>query len=565
MAILRTLLDSSLFNQKKQLLVLLAGLWIANGAFAEDGAFDTEYGSLPIHQVVEGDTLYNLADRYLDDATMWPAFLQYNNIRNPKRLRPGSELRIPPLELPGIHVIFALGDVRRVAGNNSPANPLEIGDQLRENDKVNVGSDSYLTLQFDDGSIIRVLSDSLLQIQRYRDSHGSKPGSRIVVLEQGNLDISVTPANSANKNKTKANRFEVITPQAVAAARGTRFDVSASDTATASGVTEGSITVRQNLKNKRRGQQKLLLFGKGLRVGQNGKLGEIRPLLAAADLSMLPARFTDADYLVINWPELENAASYQVRLASDNDMQQVVTNIESETPLVKLTGLNDGEYIIGVRAVDTEGIIGFENVHGISIKAQPAFPFYLAPANHQVTGNKVDLLCTQVLGATAYRLQLSRSQDFSSAIVDTVQQDACRHTATDLENGRYFWRIAAITSTVDGQQKQGPFSEPAQFEVIDSTGTSHFQTPSGAFWVDNRNLSFSAQISRDESFSSIVSEQALQDQYISLDNLSPGSYYIRIQATDIDNFTTAHSTPRIVTIKPVEDTVERTWADKPKY
>lgn len=562
MAMLRTLLDSTLFNRKKRLLVLLAGLWIANDAFAEERPLNAEYGSLPIHQVVEGDTLYDLAVRYLDDATMWPAFLQYNNIKNPKRLRPGSELRIPPLDLPGIHVIFALGDVHRVADNN-PATPLEIGEQLRENDKVSVGNDSYLTLQFDDGSIMRVLSDSLLQIQRYRDSHGSKPGNRVIVLEQGNLDISVTPANAANKNK--ANHFEVITPQAVAAARGTRFDVSASDTATASGVTEGSIAVRQNLKNKRRGQQKLLQFGKGLRVGQNGKLGEIRPLLAAADLSMLPARFTDADYLVIDWPELENAASYQVRLASDNDMQQVVANIESETPLVKLTGLEDGEYIVGVRAVDMEGIIGFEKVHGISIKAQPVFPFYLAPANHQITGNKVDLLCTQVLGASAYRLQVSRSQDFSSAIVDAVHQDACGHTATDLENGRYFWRTAAITSAADGQHKQGPFSEPAQFEVIDSTSASHFQMPSGAFWVDNRNLSFSAQISRDEDFSSIVGEQALQDQFISLDNLSPGSYYIRIQATDIDNFTTAHSTPRIVTIKLAEDTVERTWADKPKY
>ncbi len=557
---IKSLLDACFCIRVKLLLALLAGLWAVSGAFAEESSAFTEYGNLRVHQVAKGDTLYDLAARYLDDATMWPAFLQYNDIRDPKRLRPGSELRIPPLDLPGVHVIFALGDVHRVADDNSRSSPVEIGDQLRENDKVSVGDDSYLTLQFDDGSIMRVLSDSQLQIQRYRASHGAKPRSRIIVLDQGNLDISVTPAN-----KNKAYHFEVITPQTVAAARGTRFDVSASDTGTASGVTEGSIAVRQSLKNKRRGPQKLLEAGKGLRVGRNGKLGSIRPLLAAADLSMLPSRFTDADYLVVNWPALENASSYQVRLASDQDMRQVVANMEPGKPVAKFTGLDDGEYIMGVRAVDAEGIIGFESTQRIRIEAQPAFPFYLGPANRQFTGRKVDLSCTQVQGAVAYRFQLSESPDFSSAIVDTVQQNTCSHTVSDLGNGRYFWRVASIATTSDGLQKQGPFSEPTQFEVADSSVTDGRQTTSGMFWLDDRNLEFTAQISSDEKFANIVSEQTLQDRFISMENLSPGRYFIRVQATDTDSFTTAFSTPRIVTINPVEDTVERTWADKPKY
>lgn len=542
-------------SRKKPLLAMLAALWAVNGAFAEEVSGFADHGNQRIHRIAEGDTLYDLAARYLDDATLWPEFLKYNDIRNPKRLRPGTELRIPPLDLPVIHVIFALGDVHRVADDDAPSGLVTIGDLLRESDRVRVGADSYLTLQFDDGSIMRVLSNSSLQIQRYRMARGAKPQSRVIVLEEGNLDISVTPTG-----KNKANHFEVITPQAVAAARGTRFDVSTSDTGTTSGVTEGSVTVRQNLRN-RRGSQKLLKVGEGLRADQNGRLGAIRPLLAAVDLSMLPSRFTDAGYLVVSWPELENAASYQVRLASDHDMHRVVANMEPEKPVVKFTGLDDGDYIVGLRAVDAEGIIGFESTQHIRIEAQPAFPFYLGPANHQATGHKVDLSCTEVQGASAYRFQLSESPDFSSAIVDTVQQDNCRHTVSDLTNGRYFWRVASITTLSDGQQKQGPFSQPAQFEVADSAVTTH-QAPPGVFWLDDRHLEYTAQISSDENFANIISEQALHERSISMDELSPGRYFIRVQARDADGFTTVFSMPRIVTIKPTVQTIERTWADK---
>ncbi|MDP2248456.1 MAG: FecR domain-containing protein [Nitrosomonadales bacterium] len=540
-------------------------LCLAGVSQAEDKTSQTQMGDELLHHVVEGDTLIGLAKKYLDDADLWPLFLQYNEVKNPRRLQPGSQLRVPPIEFPQINVIFAHGDVRRVQENNTANLALDIGDQLQEGDKVMVGSDSYLTLQFADNSIIRVRPDSVLRIQRYRDPGTAKPNTRIMELEQGSLDISVVPNVPTSKSsKAKPNHLEIITPMAVAAVRGTRFDVSASDNTTTSGVTEGVVAIRQHLPNQRAGKQALLKTGTGIRVNEEGKLGQVRPLLAAADLSSLPAAVDHSDYLTLDWPDVLDAENYQIRIAKDAEMNQVMTSKESSHSRIKLSNLPDGEYMIGVRAVDGDDIIGFEAKRTINIQAQPVSPMYLGPVNNQTVGKTVKLECTQVIGATAYRVQISKSQEFESIVVDADELENCSYSDSSLEDGRYYWRVAAIGQSDDGQLKQGPFSKPAQFEVDQSTSPDYPDNPSSAYWMEDRALKFTAQISRDEDFSDIISEQVLEGTQLSLEDLAAGIYFIRLQANDEEGFSTNYSTPRMVDIKLIENTMERTWADKHK-
>src|SRR5690606_12327075 len=112
--------------------------------------------------------------------------------------------------------------------------------------------------------------------------------------------------------------------------------------------------------------------------------------------------------------------------------------------------------------------------------------------------------------------------------------------------------------------RQGPFSRPSQFEVNQSSSTDYPANPSSAYWIEDRDLRFTAQISRDEDFSDIVSEQVLDGAQLSLENLSAGIYFIRLQASDAEGFSTEYSIPRMVDIKLVENTLERSWADKYK-
>lgn len=50
-----------------------------------------------IHKVIRGDRLDLIAARVYGDATQWRRIAEYNRIRNPKTLRPGQIITIPPL------------------------------------------------------------------------------------------------------------------------------------------------------------------------------------------------------------------------------------------------------------------------------------------------------------------------------------------------------------------------------------------------------------------------------------------------------------------------------------
>ncbi len=518
----------------------------------------------PTHQVVAGDTLYKLARTYLDDSSKWREFLRYNQVSNPRRLVPGSELRIPPSTTYAT-VIFTHGNVSLLSADSQPGKPVEVGDTLTEGATVNVGSNSYLSMQFSDDSIVRVLSDSVVQLRKLRESSGSsiKPQklSRIIQLGEGNLDISVTPSKSVKPHgKTRPNTFEIVTPMAVAAVRGTRFDVSASDAGTTSGVTRGSVDIRQNTTSGK-ANHAALDAGTGILVNSDGKLGQVRPLLAAPDLSAMAENIQDADYIALGWADLIGAASYQIRIASDAEMRTVLHNLDSTAPSIKLQGLANGNYVVGVRGVDADGVIGYEATHALNILATPAFPFHRQPADQQIVGSSVLIECTEVEGATAYHIQIARNETFTGDVIEADRLSTCSHTFK-LENGSYYWRAASITNAT-GAALQGPFSGPSRFEVEDSHNGSN-ESPATVYWIDNRPLGLTAQIASDAGFANIIQEKALESSQIDLDGLPSGTYYLRVQAKDNEGYTGAFSAARMVQIKIVEQAIERTWADKAK-
>jgi len=518
---------------------------------------------IPTHHVVAGDTLYKLARTYLDDPAQWREFLRYNKVKNPRRLVPGSELHIPPSSAYAT-VIFTHGDVSLAPTNSQLGKLVEVGDILTEGATVNVGSNSYLSMQFSDASIIRVLSDSVLQLRKLRESSSPKAQklSRIMQLGQGNLDISVTPSKAANTGRrTRPNTFEIVTPMAVAAVRGTRFDVSASNSGMTSGVTTGSVDIRQNTP-ARNAKHALLATGTGIQVSNDGKLGQVRALLPAPDLSAMPDIIQDADYIALGWQGLAGAASYHIRIANDADMHTVLHNLESVEPAIKLQSLANGNYVLGIRAVDADGVIGYEATHAFNILATPTYPFYLQPADKQTVGSKVVLECTEVQGVDSYHMQISRDETFAIDVIDADQLSACSHTISKLENGHYYWRVASITKSRDGDL-QGPYSSPSQFDVDEANAGSK-DRPVTAYWTNNRPLILTAQIARDAGFANIIQEKTLESSQIGLDGLPSGTYYLRLQAKDADGYLGAYSAPRIIEIKVVEQVIERTWADKAK-
>lgn len=568
----RKLFNSLRLNTNIYLFRLAPILLTSLSLLTPNASYAADENSGSVHTVVAGDTLFDLAKKYLDDSGRWREFLLNNEIKNPRRLVPGSELHIPQAAAPSVTVIFTYGEVTLLNDNNIASKLIAVGDKLAEGTKVSVGNNSYLSIQFADGSIVRAQSNSVLQLTKVRESGVSTSGrpiqaSRIVGLEHGNLNITVIPqpVNSSQKTKKqKNNTFEIVTPMAVAAVRGTHFDVSVSDSNTASGVTQGSVNVRESAQRvKTPVKHALLVTGNGISVDSNGKLGKVRPLLPAPDLSAIPTSISDAYQFTLDWPPVADASNYRVRIAGDADMHQVLRNITPKNNNTKIFGLQDGDYTLGIRAVDNDGIIGFESVRKISIKSHPAYPFYVQPSYRQTVGVAVKLECTAVTEASSYHLQVAKTPDFASPIIDADQLSNCSYFTDNLENGRYFWRVASKIQTANGQVQHGPFSKPSEFEVSTDSKTLDISNSSSVYWItESEGLTFTSQISKDETFSNIIQEKVLEQPTITLDNLPAGIYYIRLLAKDAEGTTTPFSALRMVEIKEDDYLIERTWGDK---
>lgn len=514
------------------------------------------------HTVVPGDTLYELARQYLGTTTAWPEIQRHNNVRNPLRLKPGTDLLIP-LPSPSVTVIYAEGDVQLLTNETGPQ-VLEIGEKLGEGARVSVGRNSYLSLQFADGSIVRVLSDSIVRLAQVREQ--AKPASRRLELEQGTMDVSVTPQSPVPSKRSRQNTFEVITPGAVAAVRGTRFDVVVGDDQkTSSGVTEGVVAVSSNNANGRKKNPSVAVnAGYGIPVEADGSLGEMRALLPPAELNQLQST-QSADFVSVEWPELTHAQGYQVKLARNNDPDHVLRNVETSTPQARFGNLANGVYTLSVRGIDPDNILGLEAHRPVTVRTSPAYPLYIQPAQDQRVSGAVDFVCTPVTGAAEYHLQVSTDAGFGSTVIDADGLADCGYS-TDLPPGQYYWRVATKATDAEGNLSEGPYSFPAAFEV-DATGEKpEVEQHPTSFWVGEPGLSYTAQISTDEDFSNIVRELEVSGNSISTDDLAPGSYFIRLQARDETGLAGNVTQPRQFEIQPGNEGggVDRTWFDKAK-
>ncbi|HEY2524171.1 MAG TPA: FecR family protein, partial [Candidatus Binataceae bacterium] len=97
--------------------------------------------------------------------------------------------------------------------------PTAAGTALRVGDKVTTGPKSHLTISLTDGSQLELDESSTLVLTEYvLNPDGSRASTKLTLL--GGLVRSLVHLGPSN-----APNFEVHTPNAVASARGTMFDV----------------------------------------------------------------------------------------------------------------------------------------------------------------------------------------------------------------------------------------------------------------------------------------------------------------------------------------------------
>jgi hypothetical protein len=511
-----------------------------------------------VHAVRAGETLFGLAERYTGRSDRWPLLQRHNGIADPHHLDPGTRVRVPAVLLAAAPsfatVAYVTGEARQFPAQDRPPEPLQAGARLAEGTRIEVGADGYVRLQMNDGSLVRLPANSQVRLVGVRQQEALQASETLIQLEAGRVDASAQPQRSPS------SRFEIRTPLAVASVRGTEFGVALQPDAAVTGeVTHGAVELKGLGRDAgRRGtrQQQQLRAGEGARVSSAGAVGPVRKLPGPPGLAGLPATVTELDFVRLPLPAVAGVAAYRVRIARDEAMEQVVRNGVFAGAELQVAGLEDGNYWIGARAVDAEGLSGLESRRALRVKARPVAPLSQRPSpGEKIVGSAVEFSCTQPAGVRRFRLQVASDEAFESLRVDDQALSECRRS-TALPPGRYFWRVASVGLAPDGSPDQGPFSASQRFEVVapppvpapkvggDDGGLQ-------VYWTAVPGFRYHVEVSRDRDFAERVHESTGTEGLLHLKDLPPGTYYVRMQAIAPEGERGAFSPAQAVRIEAV--------------
>ncbi len=119
--------------------------------------------------------------------------------------------------------------------------------------------------------------------------------------------------------------------------------------------------------------------------------------------------------------------------------------------------LPDGHYFLMVRAKDENGIAGYDAVHAFTLGARPFGPESLYPEpDVRLKNEPPELKWAPVVDAQAYQLQVATDRGFNHLTIDKRISETSYKLANNLASGEYFWRLATIVKSPDGEEIQGP-------------------------------------------------------------------------------------------------------------
>lgn len=528
--------------------VLIAGL--ATAARAADTMIE--------FVVVRADTLIGLSSSVLNSPRAWREVARINKLPDANRILPGQRLMIPVRLLRGDAVgatlVSATGDVR--AGDA----PAASGATLAEGQSVQTGPGGSAVIALADGSRVRVPPSSLAQVAASRSYGGRLPATAAATAEEaaaanapshwfaGTMRVLRGSVEVFATKVLRAKPLEVVTPTAVVGVRGTRYRVAfdaGANQRTHAEVLEGS--VRFDAANGTTGTDLRSGFGASVGIGANTSV--IAPLLGAPDLSALPERF---ERPIVRFVLPGDAAPLRVQVAADPAFDRIVNDQQvAAGSELRVAGLDDAQWFLRARRIDTQGIEGLDATRPFVLKARPEPPAYRAPrSNAKQAVGAVEFAWAPNVDAPRARLQVAEDAAFSRIVQDRDNLDDATLRSDMPSAGAYYWRLASVRPSGD----HGPFGDPQRFELRPTPEPAKVERA-----VDGDALVFrwsgraedrqQVEFARDLEFAQIVarSEVSASEWTLPLPS-SGGRYYFRYRSVEPDGFVTPYSDKLMVDV-----------------
>ena len=531
----------------KHYLLMLLVIVFAQNCFAENNRGSEEWH----YTLRPGDTLLNISQSLLNHQYSMSDVVRHNHIDNQSLLAPGSIIRIPlhwlkqqpkPAEIKSV-----AGSVQIKRAGFSRYETLKPGMQIRVGDEIMTRQGSVV-IQLADGSIIRLEEQSSLIFNRL--SHFGKTGmvDTQLRLNKGSLTTDIPPL-------VKGSRYEIKTPSAVAAVRGTEFRLSSDANGSQLEVLEGVVEF-----SGKHGQV-MVNAGQGAKINNNSSRIDVNNLpdapqtrLAQESITKLPAK--------VEWEKSQQAQAYQVRLTEKDKHGKLVQESRQSGNSVELNQLKNGDYELAVSSIDQNGYQSADASSKIKVEIKGLQAELISPEDQAILTELTPSFLwnysdTSVDKATdrsrQAKVEVALDEGFTAIVTDNDYISANRMRLEDpLIPGRYFWRVATLTNNTEiSHSNSHSFVLKGKLASIKITSVNYLDKQVGLFWSPVANAEgYVLQVSDSSDFKTILKEEKLAKPRAHL-LLNEGKlYFARVKGIASDLYVTEYGPIQEIFIQP---------------
>lgn len=429
---------------------LLFGLFAAifAGSFSSTSAVAS--ADTPItYRVVEGDTLYALAKRYMVGPQSAEVVRRLNKVAQPTRLQAGRVLKIPRGQLRSKPVLLRIqslsGPVTLIANGQRLA--ATKGAVLRQGMEIETGRKGFVAFSGNSGSLVTLPSRSHARL---------RSAKRYLINNALDVDLEIVNGRSSIKapKLRQQERFRTRTPVAVSAVRGTEFRVGFdADTSLATTeVIEGAVNVSDAA------DAALAEAGFGVAATPAG-IDQPEALLSAPSMNN-PTRIQTAEDVEFSFAPTSGAKAHRVQLGQDAGFISILDDQIVAGSEAKFNELPNGRYFVRTRAIAKNGLEGLSEAHsfrrhraGVTATVEPS----------PLDGGFKFAWLSQGDDKVLYGFQLWSKDSPGNLLVDELGATDTSLTLTKLEQGRYVWRVAALQMVPEGLVKV--WADPQELTV----------------------------------------------------------------------------------------------------
>lgn len=479
-------------------------------------------------RVARQETLIGICKKYLEHPETWRRIAGINRLADPDRISPGQQLKLPVEMLKGVPlegtVTLLKGTVTGKTAGETDWKPLNLRDVIKAGSSLRTAGDSTVEITFEDGTSFLMRENSEVTLKRA--GKGMLHLLRTLYLESGKVISRVKSATGRD------SRFEVETPSALAAARGTEYRVAIDkELTTRLEALERSIDISSG------GASVVVQEGEGSLARMNEPPTQPVRLPAPPEAENLASVYGDKSS-EIRFSKVQNAAQYRVVLAQDPHGKRAVrTALIRPDEAFRFEGVDEGTYYLVASSIDGQGLEGAPSGPGkITVRKKPLPPTIISPSDSATLPEMpVKIRWHHVLGATAYQMQISTDRDFSGPLIESGSISETAYQLKKPQAGSYYLRVRSLA---EGDYA-GDWSGIREFSVVQLMPPSVTKPKDDdehlyLEWAPIQGAAgYHLQISADEGFKVVTMDRTLGQTRLMLVNpLAPGTYYVRVSGID---------------------------------